>query len=156
MVRESGNLKYTRQAAIVRLIEREKIGTQNELMVRLLEEGFEVTQATISRDIRELRLVKVADEDGDYRYDISRLGDKDETVDTTASIFLAAVDKVDFANNLVVVKCFPGMAQAVCATIDGMDWPNIVGTVSGDDTILIVTRTEESAVQLMKLLKEIK
>ena len=119
------------------------------------EAGFLVTQATISRDIKELRLVKVANPEGSYHYEISK---NDNALDSNKfySIFTAGVNKVDYANNLVVVKCFTGMAQAVCAIMDGMDLPGIVGTVSGDDTILVVMRDEHSAQDLVQKLKEIR
>ncbi|MEG1458016.1 MAG: arginine repressor, partial [Acetivibrio sp.] len=108
------------------------------------------------RDIRELRLVKVTDLDGNYHYEVSKVNDKTPDSNKFYSIFTAGVNKVDYANNLVVIKCYTGMAQAVCATMDGMEWSGIVGTVSGDDTILIVMRDEESAGNLVQKLREIR
>ncbi len=154
--KDANNLKVTRQEAIINLIENEHVGTQNELLKRLEEAGFAVTQATISRDIRELRLVKVANPGGSYHYEISKSNDNSLDSNKFYSIFTAGVNKVDYANNLVVVKCFTGLAQAVCATMDGMDWPGIVGTVSGDDTILVVMRDEYCAMELVQKLKEIR
>ncbi|MFA9466828.1 MAG: arginine repressor [Velocimicrobium sp.] len=154
--KDANNLKITRQEAIINLIENEHVGTQNELLKRLEDAGFVVTQATISRDIRELRLIKAANPGGSYHYEISKSNDNSLDSNKFYSIFKAGVNKVDYANNLVVVKCFTGMAQAVCATMDGMDWPGIVGTVSGDDTILVVMRNEQSAKDLVQKLKEIR
>lgn len=154
--KELNNLKLTRQELIVNLIENDHVGTQIELSKRLEEAGFRVTQATISRDIRELRLIKVSDADGNYHYEITKASDRVLDSSKFYSIFTAGVSKVDYANNLIVIKCFTGMAQAVCATMDGMDWPGVVGTVSGDDTILIIMRNEHSAIKLVKKLKEIR
>ncbi len=156
MTLKDNNLKNTRHNAIIQLIEEESIGTQNELSRRLEEEGFVVTQATISRDIRELRLVKVADAEGNYHYEIGKTSEKMPDTNKFHSIFLASAHKVDYANNLVVIKCYTGMAQAVCATMDSLEWSGIVGTVSGDDTILIVMRDENSAKELVKTLREIR
>lgn len=155
-IKDANGLKITRQEAIVNLINNEHVGTQNELSSRLEEEGFTVTQATISRDIRELRLVKVADTDGNYHYEVSKPAEKAVDFSKFYSIFTASVYKVDYANNLVVVKCYTGMAQAVCATMDELDFQGIVGTVSGDDTILIVMRDERGAKKMVRTLKEIK
>lgn len=154
--KEVNGLKITRHEAIINLIDNEYIGTQNELSRRLEEEGFAVTQATISRDIRELRLVKVADTEGNYHYEVGKSSEKVQDSNKFHSIFLASAHKVDYANNLVIVKCYTGMAQAVCATMDSLDWPEVVGTVAGDDTILIVARDDESAKNLVRTLKEIK
>lgn len=153
--KENNSLKATRQAAIINLIENEHVGTQNELSRRLEELGFAVTQATISRDIRELRLVKVSTPGGSYHYEVGKGNERVPDSNKFYSIFKAGVHTVDYANNLVVIKCFTGMAQAVCATMDSMEWDDIVGTVSGDDTILIVMRNEKSAEEMLQKLKEI-
>lgn len=153
--KDISNLKATRQDAIIKLIEEEHVGTQNELSRRLDELGFVVTQATISRDIRELRLVKVSSPGGSYHYEISKVNDRVLDSNKFYSIFKAGVHTVDYANNLVVIKCYTGMAQAVCATMDSMEWSDIVGTVSGDDTILVVMREEHSAMEMVRKLKEI-
>lgn len=154
--KELNSLKMTRQEAILNLIENENISTQNELSKRLEEEGFAVTQATISRDIRELRLVKVADPNGNYHYAVGKPKEKYQASHKFYSIFLASVYKVDYANNLVVIRCYTGMAQAVCATMDSLEWAGVVGTVSGDDTILVVTRDEQVAAEMVKTLREIR
>lgn len=154
--KELNSLKITRQEEILNLIENENISTQNELSKRLEEEGFAVTQATISRDIRELRLVKVADPNGNYHYAVGKPKEKYQASHKFYSIFLASVYKVDYANNLVVIRCYTGMAQAVCATMDSLEWAGVVGTVSGDDTILVVTRDDQIAAEMVKTLREIR
>lgn len=154
--KDSNSLKAIRQQAILDLIENENIATQNDLSKRLEEEGFTVTQATISRDIRELRLVKVTDPGGNYHYAVGKPKEKYQASHKFYSIFLASVYKVDYANNLVVIRCYTGMAQAVCATMDSLEWQGVVGTVSGDDTILVVTRDEQTAAEMVKTLREIR
>lgn len=153
--KELQNIKITRQQAILNLIEREYISTQNDLLRCLQEEGFLVTQATISRDIHDLRLMKVADSSGAYHYAVGKPKEKYQASHKFYSIFLASVFKVDSANNLVIIRCYTGMAQAVCATMDSMDWQGVVGTVSGDDTILVVMKDEKMAAEMVKTLKEI-
>ncbi|SFQ43117.1 transcriptional regulator, ArgR family [Lachnospiraceae bacterium XBB1006] len=155
-VRTKGSAKEVRQEAILRLIENEKIATQNDLSKRLEESGFPVTQATISRDIRELRLVKVAEAGGDYHYAVGKTQEKYQASHKFYSIFLASVVKIDYANNLVVITCYTGMAQAVCACIDSLEWQGVVGTVAGDDTILMITRDEQTAAEMVKTLREIR
>ncbi len=153
---KNNNVKEIRQEAILNLIENERIATQNDLSRRLTENGFTVTQATISRDIRELRLVKVAEAGGTYHYAVGKTQEKYQASHKFYSIYLASVVKVDYANNLVVITCYTGMAQAVCACFDSLDWQGVVGTVSGDDTILIVTRDEQTAMEMVKNLREIR
>ncbi len=153
--KDANSVKNVRQEAILDLIENENIATQNELSKRLEEEGFVVTQATISRDIRELRLVKVAGPRGNYRYAVDKPKDGHQASNKFYSMFLAAVHKVDYANNLVVISCYTGMAQAVCATMDSMEWSGVLGTIAGDDTILVVVRDEKTAEEMVKTLREI-
>ncbi|MBU3819014.1 MAG: arginine repressor [Candidatus Faecalibacterium intestinavium] len=134
-----------RMQAILRLIREHSIGRQEELQAYLLQEGFEVTQATISRDIRELCLVKASTEDG-YRY----VSSHNEGYDPKAqgrfeTIFRESVLKVDYAGHIVLVKCYSGMANAACQVFDSLQWKNVVGTLSGDDTFLIVVRSERDA-----------
>lgn len=156
VLKSKNNLKEVRQEAILNLIENERIATQNDLSKRLEESGFTVTQATISRDIRELRLVKVAEAGGEYHYAVGKTMEKYQASHKFYSIFLASVVKIDYANNLVVVTCYTGMAQAVCACIDSLEWQGVVGTVAGDDTILIITRDEQTATEMVKTLREIR
>jgi len=144
---ELGNVKLTRREAILRIIGAEEIGTQYELTERLKEEGFSATQATVSRDIRELHLVKTAGIDG-YRYQVQKAQEKYQASHKFYSLFKSSVIDVDYAMNQVVIHCYTGMAQAVCATMDGLEWPGVLGTIAGDDTILVVARDENCAVEL--------
>jgi transcriptional regulator of arginine metabolism len=145
MTQEQTKGKAQRLQAILRLIKEHPIDRQEELLARLREEGFRVTQATISRDIRELCLVKAATEDG-YRY----VSSHHDAYDPKAhgrfeTIFRESVLSVDYAGHIVLVKCYSGMANAACELFDSLQWKNVVGTLSGDDTFLIVVRTERDA-----------
>ena len=134
-----------RLQAILRLIQEHPISRQEELQEFLSAEGYDVTQATISRDIRELCLVKAATDRG-YRYVSSHNERFDSKVqDRFETIFRESVLNVDSAGHTVMVKCYPGMANAACQVFDSMLWKNVVGSLSGDDTFLVVTRTERDA-----------
>ncbi|MDR1564639.1 MAG: arginine repressor [Oscillospiraceae bacterium] len=140
-------MKTKRHAKILELVQSCNINTQEELQAHLKRFGFEVTQATVSRDIKELRLVKILNDDGNYRYAVTQ--DKGTDISSKFySLFADAVLNVDYAVNMVVLKCHIGMAQAVCASIDAIHWQGIVGTLAGDDTIFIVARNEDSALNL--------
>ena len=137
-------MKSSRQKKILEIVNRYQIETQDDLIDRLLVEGFSVTQATVSRDIRELQLNKVLTDKGTYRYVLPR---KDENP-AGMKINEALVDSItsaDHAQNLVVIHTFPGLAQAVAAGIDSLAISDVLGCVAGDDTILIATRTENAA-----------
>ncbi len=137
-------MKKRRQAKIIELISQNDIETQEELQEKLQEYGFEVTQATISRDIKELRLVKELSSKGRYVYSTGKKNT--ENVNHRAGgIFNEAIISIDYALNTVVVKCFTGMANAACAAIDSMNLDEILGTIAGDDTIFILCRSEEIA-----------
>lgn len=141
-------MKYNRQAKILEIIENEIIETQDELADRLKKAGMDVTQATISRDIKELRLIKALTPDGRYRYaTISKEGGMHS--DRLITIFSKSYVSGDYANNIIVVKTLPGMAQACAAAIDSLGWTEIVGTIAGDDTIMIVCRAEKIAEELV-------
>ena len=144
---ETGKTKQERQQAILRLIEQYPINRQEELLKYLRTEGFEVNQATVSRDIRELCLVKTAAEEGGYRY-ISGRGERTRGARNTSrfeTIFRESVLRVDYAGHIVLVKCYSGMANAACEVFDAMEWPTVVGTLSGDDTFFVLARTEHDA-----------
>lgn len=131
----------------MRLIEKYPISTQEELLNRLRESGFDVTQATVSRDINELRLVKMIGANGQYRYVANRT-DSDELVEKFNAIFTQSVISCDYAGNTIVIRCHTGMAQAACAAFDSMHWDGLVGTLAGDDTIFALCRTEGYASQM--------
>jgi len=141
-------MKYNRHAKILELIEKYKINTQEELAERLKQVGMDVTQATVSRDIKELRLAKVMTPDGDYRYmSVSRT--ENIVSNKLLTIFAEAFVSSDYANNIVIVKTLPGMAQAAASAIDSLNWAEILGTIAGDDTIVIVCRAEKIAEELV-------
>lgn len=142
-----------RKEAILRIISEECVTTQTELLEKLNSEGFKTTQATVSRDIKALRLIKKPDEFGRSRYVADR-ADKDEIFSKYSSVFGQSVISVDYAGNIVCVKCYNGMANAACATLDAMELEESVGTIAGDDTIFVLCRNEESAVNLKKILEE--
>lgn len=147
-------MKTRRHAKILELIQENNIDTQEELLRLLKNAGFDVTQATVSRDIKELRLVKNLSNDGRYKYSTG----KSENIDISTKFFALFSDSVlsvDFAGNMVVVKCMNGMAQGVCAAMDAMHWEGVVGTLAGDDTIFIIARTENNAVGLVTELKKL-
>ncbi|NMA34975.1 MAG: arginine repressor [Clostridiaceae bacterium] len=141
-------MKYSRHAKILELIEQYHIETQEELAERLREHGMDVTQATVSRDIKELRLIKVMADNGAYRYaSISR---SDGNISNKLlTVLNESFVSCDYANNIVVVKTLPGMAQAAASAVDALKWPDIVGTIAGDDTIMIVCRAEKIAEELV-------
>ena len=138
-------MKSNRQKKILEIINRYQVETQDDLIDRLLVEGFSVTQATVSRDIRELQLTKMQlPGKGSYRY----VAPKKEEMAAGMKINAALVDSiisVDYAQNLVVVHTLPGLAQAVAAGIDNLALAEVLGCVAGDDTILVATRTESAA-----------
>lgn len=147
-------MKTRRHAKILELIGEQEIDTQDELLRWLHAEGYNVTQATISRDIRELRLIKSLSSSGKYRYSTG----KSDTSDNSAKfyhLFSDSVLSVDYAVNLVVIRCMTGMAQAVCAALDSLYREGIVGTIAGDDTIFVATRSENNAITLASEFKKL-
>lgn len=147
-------MKATRHAKILELIERFEIETQEELSDRLRREGYQVTQATVSRDIRELKLTKVATANGRQRYaSISETGT--DLAGKYARVFREGFRSADTAQNLLIVKTVAGMAMAVAAALDGMQCEEIVGSIAGDDTIMCALRTSEDAKALLVRLKKL-
>ena len=138
-------MKSKRHQKILELIESNAVDTQEELLRLLRENGYEVTQATVSRDIKELRLVKTAANDGKYQYSVSASKPRPDMSSQFYTFFNKSVYSVDHCKNFVVVKCHTGMANAVCEMLDAMEIKGIVGTLSGDDTFLIVARSERDA-----------
>lgn len=147
-------MKTKRHAKILELIQSYTIDTQEELLRRLRGEGFEVTQATVSRDIKELRLLKTLGKDGTYKYTTGNKTGSD-TGANLHSLFSTTVLSVDFAGNMIVLKTINGMAQGVCAALDSMEWDGVVGTIAGDDSIFIVARSNAKAVTLTSELKKL-
>ena len=147
-------MKLNRQSKILEIIKNNVIETQDELTARLISEGYSVTQATVSRDIKELRIIKVSDETGRYKYaspSTDGLGVRARYL----NIIEQTVTHTDHANNLLVVKTFGGMAQAAGAAIDSMSVEGVLGCIAGDDTILVVTRDEATAAEISEKIREI-
>lgn len=147
-------MKVKRQSKILEIIKSRVIETQDDLIAALEESGFPVTQATVSRDIKELRLIKTLDRDGSYRYAAVK-PDSEHISGKFHSIFQDAVRSIDFAGNLVVVKCISGMAQAACAAMDSLHFDSVVGTLGGDDTFVCITKNSEDAIGLVEELKKL-
>lgn len=137
-------MKERRQAKILEIISSKDIETQEELQAALQQFGYEVTQATISRDIKELRLVKDLSSKGRYVYSTGKKH-SENAVHRAGGIFSETIISTDYALNTVVIKCFSGMANAACAAIDSMNLDEVLGTIAGDDTIFVLCRTEETA-----------
>ena len=139
-------MKFQRQEKILRLIEEYEINTQEELAAKLQEAGFATTQATVSRDIKELRLVKKLSEDGVYRYAAS-VNSENGISSRLRAIFHECVTGLDYAQNIVVVKTLPGLANAACSAIDDMKIPHVVGNIAGDDTALLIMKEVSDAIE---------
>ena len=139
-------MKNKRQEKILDIIEKYNVETQDDLVKHLLREGFDVTQATISRDIRELKLAKGTTPDGICKYAV--VSKKEHVIPRFNSALTESITKVDYAGNLIVVKTYPGMANAVATCIDSFNIYDIIGCVAGDDAILVVTRDQETASEL--------
>ncbi len=137
-------MKRNRQEKMLELISRYEIDTQDELITYLRESGFDVTQATVSRDIRELKIAKMTTGKGTYRYVLPKQVDGGAGMKFNTAL-VDSIVSVEAACNLVVLKTYPGMATAVAVGIDSMNFQQILGCVAGDDTIMVATRDAESA-----------
>ena len=147
-------MKKDRHSVILELIHDHDVATQEELLVLLRERGFRVTQATVSRDVKDLRLVKTLTANGIYKY-IPETAAEHSYNDMFDVLFKTSLTKVDCAGNICVIRCSPGLAGAACATIDAMGLEDIVGTIAGDDTVLIVARNDEDAEVVVNALKDL-
>ena len=147
-------MKTRRHSKILELIQQHNIDTQEELLKLLRAEGYDVTQATVSRDIKELRLIKIASSNGGYKYSIAESEQDSGFVPRVRNIFRECVIKVDVAQNLVVIKTITGMANAAAFALDTMKISEIVGTIAGDDNVLIILRDNESAENFFEQAKE--
>lgn len=137
-------MKQNRQSKILEIISENTVETQEQLIEKLREEGYMVTQATISRDIRELRLTKISCGFGVYKYVVSSQEGHTHSA-KYINILKETVIDIDHAGNLVVVKTYAGMAQAAAAALDSMEWTEIIGSIAGDDTIMLVLRSAEAS-----------
>ena len=147
-------MKRGRQEKIIELIEQYDIETQDELADRLRQEGFVVTQATVSRDIRELKLSKVPGYGGRHKYALLK-HQEHQMAEKYEGILREAFVSMDCAQNILVIKTVSGMAMAVGAAMDNLGWKEIVGCIAGDDTVMCVIRTSEETKALMGELKKI-
>ncbi|MBE7008778.1 MAG: arginine repressor [Ruminococcaceae bacterium] len=141
-------MKNERQELILSIIAGEAIETQEQLIERLRARGVKSTQATISRDIKQLHIVKESSGDGRYRYAASAQKKLQGLAERLQVILRQSITGVDFAQNIVVLKTMPGLANAAGAAFDGMEDPRIVGSIAGDDTLMIVMRNTEDAKDL--------
>ena len=144
-------MKRNRHDKIIEIIASNVVETQ-ELAALLKEAGYDVTQATVSRDIRQMKLAKQATEDGKYKY-VYTTADSDVMQDKYVSVLRAGYVSMEVAQNLLVIKTVSGMAMALAAAIDALDFPQIVGCIAGDDTIMIAIKTSEEAVEVMEELR---
>lgn len=141
-------MKSKRQALILDIIEHNDLDTQEELALELEKNGVKVTQATISRDIKELSLIKVPDAKGGYKYAAAKSGEKN-ALDRHLRIFRDTVTSITDAGNLVVLKTISASAQAAAEIIDNLNWPEIVGTIAGDNTVLVIVKNIEDVSDVM-------
>ena len=147
-------MKVARHEKIKELIQEYEIDTQEELAARLNEAGFRVTQATVSRDIRALKMTKVAGKNGRSHYAIlkdfpAEMGDK------YTRVLHDAILSIDQGQNLVVIRTVPGMAMGVAAALDALKWDEILGSIAGDDTVMCAAKNAEQAASVVKRLKSI-
>ena len=146
-------MKVTRHAKILELIASKDIETQEELAEVLLESGMNVTQATVSRDIKELKLIKVLSNSGKYKYGTIN-HTENYLSNKLVNIFTQSVVNVENVSNFVIIKTLPGSASAAAEAIDSLRFDGIAGTLAGDNTIFVMTRNEEQAIQITQRMKK--
>lgn len=149
-------MKNNRQAMIVAIIKEKVIGTQEELGEALKARGILVTQATLSRDIKELGLIKIPTLEGHYRYSLPQDRTPGDLMRRAQRMLDDAVVSIDEAENLIVIKTMSGTAQGVAAAFDELEWPEVVGTVAGDNTILVVVRSKEQTTAVLNKLQQLR
>ena len=147
-------MKNDRQAMILEIIAQENIETQEQLLTRLQARGLRCTQATISRDIKQLHLMKEPVGQGVYKYAVSGNRTTLNVAAKLRTIFRECIVSIDYAQNIVVVKTMPGLANGACSALDNMDMNDIVGSLAGDDTALLVMRNTEAAELLCQEIKD--
>ncbi|WP_347487557.1 arginine repressor [Desulfoscipio sp. XC116] len=143
-------MKTWRHKKILELIKEKEISTQEDLVAVLQNAGFLVTQATVSRDIKELGLIKVPGNSGISRYTVPGEPMNPRNEDRMKRLFRDSVVSLDYSENLIIIKTLPGEAQGVASTIDNASWPEVIGTVAGDDTILIVIKPKKMTHAIIK------
>lgn len=140
-------MKSGRQTEILQIISEQDIETQHQLLEALAERGIRSTQATLSRDIKDMRLVKELGPNGNYRYAAAR-AESDNYEERLKKIFRESVLSYDVAQNLFIIRTLPGLANGACSAIDGMDVDGLVGSLAGDDTAFLAMRDNEAAMRL--------
>lgn len=146
-------MKTVRQVAILDIIEKQEIETQEELASALNARGIRVTQATVSRDIKELRLLKVLTPSGKYKYATGDQADNNLT-DRFIRMLAESLLSVSSANNLIVVKTLSGSANVAAEALDSMHWPEVLGTLAGDNTVLLIIRSNEETITVTSRIRE--
>ena len=146
-------MKTVRQVAILDIIEKQEIETQEELASALNARGIRVTQATVSRDIKELRLLKVLTPSGKYKYATGDQADNNLT-DRCIRMLAESLLSVSSANNLIVVKTLSGSANVAAEALDSMHWPEVLGTLAGDNTVLLIIRSNEETITVTSRIRE--
>lgn len=152
MINNGGKMKNNRLHRIIEIVESMDVETQSELVNILLNEGYKVTQATISRDIGKLNLKKILKEDGKYKYVYIREGN--ETIDSYKKLMKTSCLSFQCAGNIIVVKTISGMAMAIATALDGIKLDDIIGCIAGDDTVFCVVKDEKIAVGIKDKLLE--
>jgi transcriptional regulator of arginine metabolism len=148
-------MKGIRQFRIKEIITNRLIETQEDLVEALRDSGMQVTQATVSRDMKELMLIKVPAGEGRYKYSIPQEQQRPNPIHKLKRALLDHFVHIDFTDNLVVMKCFPGTANTICALVDNMEWSEVMGTICGDDTILMICRTKKQSGEIVERLLEL-
>ena len=146
-------MKTVRQVAILDIIEKQEIETQEELASALNARGIRVTQATVSRDIKELRLLKVLTPSGKYKYATGDQADNNLT-DRFIRMLAESLLSVSSANNLIVVKTLSGSANVAAEALDSMHWPEVLGTLAGDNTVLLIIRSNEETITVTSRIRD--
>ena len=147
-------MKNNRQTMILEIISQENIETQEQLLARLQERGISSTQATISRDIKQMHLIKEPVGHGVYKYAVSGNRTKLNFAEKLRTIFRESITSIACAQNIVVIKTMPGLASAACSALDNMDITYMVGSLAGDDTAFLAMSDMESALEFCKLIEE--
>ena len=147
-------MKNNRQSMILEIISQENIETQEQLLTRLQERGISSTQATISRDIKQMHLIKEPVGQGVYKYAVSGNRTKLNFAEKLRTIFRESITSIARAQNIVVLKTMPGLASAACSALDNMEISYMVGTLAGDDTAFLLMRDNESAESFCREIEE--
>ena len=147
-------MKLERHSKIIELIHQYEIETQDELAARLKEAGYKVTQATVSRDIRELNLTKVSGKNGRSHYEVLH-SSRQNLSEKYSRVLRDAFISMDMAQNILVIKTVPGMAMGVAAALDELQWKEIVGSIAGDDTIMCAVKSADQTLLVMERLRKV-